>query len=279
MGQKVRKSGRHAVVWEWSHFTHFTVQVINISTAESTLFSWRSQVVFLDEFRVLVTNCDHATGAPELVMFDTLIPQGHSGSFLQFRFPLRYESRNIRIHIDPVRPLGKVARDGPLIVDPTQAILAIELLAVEFSLGPRVLLALETNVLTEHMSSTRTGPRIPWEEWGNDAVTLEIPMGRNDLSTFVHGTYVEVVICANNNVPEYSLHTFDFSKRGRRALPLRSGEGGETERRSVLEDGRKLVFEGAVGMFTENMLMLGDGTMVYMDQAGGDTLLHVWEVT
>ena len=100
----------------------------------------------------------------------------------------------------------------------------------------------------------------------------------NNLSTFVHGTYVGVVIYVYDNVPEYRLHTFDFNKRGRHALPLWSEEGGGTERRSVLEDGRKFVFEGNEGMFTENMLMLGDGTMVYMDQAGGGTRLHVWEV-
>jgi len=49
-------------------------QVLNISTAESILFRRSSQVIFLDEFRVLVTNCDHATGAPELLC---LAPSSH----------------------------------------------------------------------------------------------------------------------------------------------------------------------------------------------------------
>lgn len=50
------------------------------------------------------------------------------------------------------------------------------------------------------------------------------------------------------------------------------------ERRFVLEDGRKIVFEWNECMFTENVLMLGDGTMDYMDQVGGGTRLHALEV-
>jgi len=253
-------------------------QVLNVSTVENTLFGWMSRVVFLDEFRVLATNRDPATGAPELVVFDTLVPQGHSRGFRRFGFPLRYKNLHPRVHINPDRFLGKIARDGPLLVDPTQAILAVELKAAGLSVGPRVLLVLQTSVLIECEYSTHTDSHIPWEEWGGGAVAMEIRKGRNNLSAFVHGTYLAVVICVNGNIPEYHLHTFDFSKRGRHALPLWSGEGGGTERRSVLEGGRKLVFEGAEGMFTAGILMLGDGTMVYMGQAGGGTRLHVWEV-
>jgi len=77
----------------------------------------------------------------------------------------------------------------------------------------------------------------------NGAVAMEIPTDLNDLSTFVYSAHVAVIICANDNVPEYRLHDFGFSKPGSRALPLWDGEGGGTKRLSVLEDGRKSMFE------------------------------------
>lgn len=278
------RQSRDLVCTLWFEINHAlltsSLQVLNISTAESTLLGWGSKVVFLDEFRVLVTNRDHATGVPELVVFDTLVPQDHPKSFRQFRFPLRYRRRSPHIHVDPDRPLGS-AKYGPLIVDPTQAILAVELMLVGFDMGPRVLLALRTNVLTEHDYSSCTCPRIPWEEWGESTVVVEIPSDqiyRDNFSTFVHGTHMAVMTRASGNDPEYHLHTFDFSKRGRHALPPRSGEGDGTERRSVLEDGRKLVLGGDESMPTERLVMLCDGTVAYMDWVGGRTSLHVWEV-
>ena len=57
-------------------------------------------------------------------------------------------------------------------------------------------------------------------ECRNGAVAMGIPMGRDNLSTFVYGVYVAVIICANDNVPEYHLHDYGFSKRGSRAPPL-----------------------------------------------------------
>ena len=169
-------------------------------------------------------------------------------------------------------------RDASFVVDSTQAITVLELQYAGLNNGPQVLLVLPTNVLIEHSCSTRAGPRIPWEEWGNGAVVTEIPTTRNDLSTFVHGTHLTVVVCVNDNVPEYRLQTFDFSKRGCHALPLWSGEGGGTERRSALERGRELALEGNEGMFTEDMLMPGDGVLVYMDRGDRGTHLYVWEV-
>ena len=84
---------------------------------------------------------------------------------------------------------------------------------------------------------------------------------RNNFSTLIHGTHMAVVR-VGDNFPKCRLHTFDFSKRGRHALPLWNKEGGGTERRSVL-DGRKLALEGNEGMSTEGIL--GDGTVAYMD--------------
>ena len=214
---------------------------------------------------MLVTNYDEADAAPELVVFDTLITQDHPKSFRQFRFPPWYRCRSPHIRIDCGRPLGTDVRGGPLTADPTQAILAVELTSIGISVDPSVLFAVRTSALIEHACSIRINPRIPWEEWGEGAVAVEIPLDIDYFSTFVHGTHVVIVVGVDSDTPDYLLYTFDFSKRGRHALQLRSGDS-VTERRAVLEDGRKLALEGNPGIYAEDILCLGNGSMVYLDQ-------------
>jgi len=240
--------------------------VLNVSTNDgSTLIKWDSRATFLDDFRLLVTSYANATGAPELVVFDTLTPQDHPGGFRRFGLPLRYRNHSPRIHADCDRPLGITTRGGPLVVDPTQAVLVVEL-TQRIDPGPHVLLTVRTDVLIQHACSVCTVPCIPWEEWGKDAVATEIALDRIEFSTFVLGTHVLVVVRASGDVPNYSLYTFDFSRRGCRALPLWGGEGGGIERRSVFGDARKLVFEGHPGMSPGELLLLGNGILVYLRQ-------------
>jgi len=240
--------------------------VLNVSTNDgSTLIKWDSRATFLDEFRLLVTSYANATCAPELVVFDTLTPQDHPGGFQRFGLPLRYWHHNHRIHADCDRPLGKTTRGGPLVVDPTQAVVVM-VLTQRIDPGPHVLLTVRTNILIQRACSVHTLPCIPWEEWGEDSVATEIPLNRTEFSTFVLGTHVLVVVRLSRVVPNYCLYTFDFSRRGCRALPLWGGEGGGIERWSVFEDARKLVFEGDQGMSPGDMVLMDNGIMVHLRQ-------------
>ena len=92
---------------------------------------------------------------------------------------------------------------------------------------------MRTNALIERVRSIRTDPCIPWEEWGEGATVLEIPLYIDNFSTFVHGTHVATVVGVNSGIPDHSLYTFDFSKRGRHALQLWSGDGRTEGRASV----------------------------------------------
>ena len=217
---------------------------------------------------MLVTTHDDATGTPELVVFDTLVPQDHTKDFRQFKFPPKYSCWIPRTHTDPGSPLGRVTQDGPLTVDPTQAILAVELMGTVYNLDPRAFLVLRANTLIEFSCSMRAGPHIPWEEWGEGSVAIEILADLDHCFTFMHDTHMAVVVCVRGDVPEYRLHTFDFSKRGRHVLSLWDGEAGRTERRPVVGDGQKLTLEGGEDMSREDLLMLDDGTLVYLDQVG-----------
>ena len=248
--------------------------MLNISTSDGdTLIGWLSYAIFLDEFRVLVTNYDDDRAAPELVVFDTLVPQDHPESFQRFRLPLKYRNRSPHICADRDRPLGAISRSGPLAADPTQSILAVELTPIGINRGPWVLLAVRADALIGCTYSTRTSQRVLWEQWGEGAVVMEIPsneipLDRDDFSIFVHSSHVAIVICTRNDIPDYNLYTFDFSKRSRHALPVWNKEGNRTERKSTLENGRKLTLDGNQGMYPEDMVFLGNGTMVYLDQVG-----------
>ena len=165
-------------------------------------------------------------------MFDTIVPQDHIKGFRQFKFPPRYSRRIPRTHTDPGSPLGGVTRGSPLTVDPTQAILAVELMPIGIDWGPRVFLVLRTNTLIECLCSMRAGPDIPLEEWGEGAVAIQI-MANLDFFTFIHGTHMAVVVCVRDDVPEYRLYTFDFSKLVVMSCHFGMGAGG-TERRPVV---------------------------------------------
>jgi len=156
---------------------------------------------------MLVVSYDNCTGAPELVVFDTLIPQDHPMGFRLFSFPPRYRNRNLRIRVDCDRPLGTITRDEPLIADPAQTILVVELIATEISTDPPVLLVVRMEVLIGRAWPMRTNPCIPWGEGGEGTVAMDIPLDNNGFSIFIQGAYVTVVAYVSGHASECRLHT------------------------------------------------------------------------
>jgi len=65
--------------------------------------------------------------APELAIFDTLVPQDDPRSLRWFRLPPVSVGRGVHVHLDRDRSLGAANRDGHLVVDPNQAILILSL--------------------------------------------------------------------------------------------------------------------------------------------------------
>ena len=100
--------------------THLTI-------SGGVLIKGSPDAAFLDEFRMVVSSYDDGTGTPELIVFDTRIPQDHPGRFRRFGLPPRYRHHSPRITIDGDMPLPAVTRDGPISVDPTQAVIVVEL--------------------------------------------------------------------------------------------------------------------------------------------------------
>ena len=108
-------------------FFHVAFQVFNCSsTDESRPIRSHSWVDFLDEFRIIMTSTGNRPDGPELLVFDTLVPQDHPRNLRRFGLPLQNQSgRQVCIYLYHDRSSGTVNRDGPLITDPTQAIFVI----------------------------------------------------------------------------------------------------------------------------------------------------------
>ena len=263
-----------STIWFWGGLPSLISppQVLEVSTDDGSTSIRRvlHAATFLDEFRILGSCYDYLTSIPELVVFDTRIPQVHPECFRRFGLPPGYRSKITHINVDCNRPLGgTVTQEGPLIVDPTQAILVVET-DRHYSLGTHGRLIVRINALIERECSARTDSLIPWEEWGEGSVYMEIPLEDIRFSTFVHRTnLVVVVLCVSRSVPD-RLYTFDFSKRGCSALPHWGRMGGVGVRMSTLEDGRGLVLEGGQGPDSQ-MCLLGNGILVHLGSVSYQT--------
>ena len=212
-------------------------QVLDLSSTDEIEFvKTGTQVTFLDEFRVAVIP-DRSVAA-ELVVFNTLVPRDHPGYMRRLAFPLKFHDMCAYMYVDHDRDLGTPNKDDGLLPDPAQAVLVTSIWA-----DPeiRILLVVRTQVLVEQLYSVHAGSPVPWDEWGRDAVTIEV---QNDSSlasfTFVHGAQVMVARqFLVGGLSNYHIRTFDFS---RGSLPLQGGADG-TKRSLLLEDGVNLRLE------------------------------------
>jgi len=216
-------------------------QVLDLSsTSRREPGQQNPRVIFLDEFRMIVVPDEWAI--TELVVFNTLIPQGHPGNLRRFGFPPGFRHWRAKIFVDHDRDLGAPNRDEAFIVDPAQAVIAMQL---GEHWEPHLLFVARTQVLIEQSYSVRTDSCIPWDEWREDVVVVEIPMFFSILPTFVHGTKVAVV--GTNDAHGWprrchNVRTFDFGRCS--SLQLR---GGTESLRVLFEDGAHFEFESGGG--------------------------------
>ena len=244
---------------EWPHFTQF-VQVLDLSSTDgSEPIGTYSQAIFLDEFRVAVI--PDKLAITYLAVFDTLIPQDHPGYMQRLAFPLEFCNEPAYICPDHDRHLGTPNKDEVLLPDPTQAILITNISAGR---NHRILLVVRIPVLVKQVYSLRTDSCVPWDEWGRDAVAIEVQHDQGHrLLTFVHGA--QVMIARESSLRrfrDYDVRTFDFSQRGRGSLPRGGADG--TVRRVSFQDGVNLGFEldGRVDAWDE-LKSLSDGSLIH----------------
>lgn len=246
-------------------------QVLNLPTMDS-MGSGASGVIFLDEFRIMLTTRDANTGSTQCIVFNTLIPQDQPMSSLRLSLPPLYDTdRNARIHVDQDRSLGTLDRDGPIIADPTQAILVVRLTRHYHG---DILFVVPIQPLIERVCSARTGTHIPWSEWGRGAVIMQNPQSRYGFDVCIHGTRLVLLEMPYRLVRSPRIRTFDFSRRARNALPLWD-QGGGTVKKASFSDGSEFVLEATgTGAATPwaGTGSQGDGNFFQVSDLSGSTV-------
>ena len=265
------------VVWNWktrdvvrfccssSHALLTSSQLLDLSSIDgSGLVGKGTQAIFLDEFRVAIIPDKSATA--ELVVFNTLIPQGHPGHLQRLAFPPEFRGKRANIRIDHGWNTGTLNRDEVLLLDPAQAVLIMELGGRP---EPLVLLVIRIQALIEQTYSTRADLSVPLDEWGRNAAVISVPTNHSRiLYTFIHGAqviFVQTSIFGRLDLRGgYHVRTFDFSWRGRGSLPLRGGAGG-TKRMLQFEDGVYVRFEPDDSIDPWDVLQSSnDGSLIHL---------------
>ena len=218
---------------------------------------------FLDEFRIILVCHCHSQTDPESLLVNTLIPQDLPRNLRRLKFPQKYHYLGAYIYRDRDRPLGAVDRDGPLITDPTQAILMIGLSHHPSKLS--VLLVVRLQPLIELACSMRTEIEVPWDKWGRDSVAVEIPQTPvcNTYSPTTHGSRLLVIHDIEGTGDRRGLRVFDFSRKGSAALPLSDENGDGAERNALFTGGPSCAFEGVDWGGERYLQSLGDSIALY----------------
>ena len=267
-------------VWDWKTgdlvrllrleqpcFTDFTSQVLDLpSEDESVHIGWGTEIFFLDEFRMMVSTPGFPD-VPEFTLFNTLTPGGHPASSRRFRVPQEYRGKPAFVFVDPHRCLGTHDRDRPLITDPTQAVLVMELVDD----WQRILVIVRIQTLVGHLHSVDTDGCVSWDEWKRGAAVMKVERrsGRS-WGPFVQGVHVVLV---EERIPpgvgrKVCLSTFDFSRWGYGTVPPERGD--EIDRVSHKRD-----------FFLPNIEMMGICTLELLDDNSFvylDTVSHIWEL-
>jgi len=257
------------LVWNWKtgdlvtllqfseHSLLTSPQVLNLSSSdESKLVTRRTQVVFLDEFRMILL--PDWSAVTELIVFNTLIPQGRPENLRRLGVPRRFHHQFAKILVDNDRPLGAPNRNEPLIADPAQAVLVLEIIS---DLNPHTFLVVRMQALVERTRLTSVDSCVPWDEWGADAVVMEVPM-RSGPEILIHGAQVAAVW---ERAYDWGIQTFDFSRRGCNSLPPWADGGSGTERSVLFEGEEGLTIQlGRTMISPENLGSLSDGSLIHL---------------
>ena len=199
-------------------------QVLDLSYGDGKFPPYNVEAVFLDEFRMMIYTPEYTEDPPEFILFDTFAPeQDRPANFRRFRLPLKYCRLSPSVNLDAGIGLGTLNQDEPLIVDPTQAFIVLQL-SSDDALAD-VVVALRIQALVEQACLMGTDTCIPWGELEKDAVIVGSSVSYVDPS--VQGVHVIQEMedfDGPDGLPRFCIHTFDFSRRGCSALRDADGE-------------------------------------------------------
>ena len=158
----------------------------------------------------------NATQAPQLLVFNTLVPQRDPMSWRTLDLP-PLPSHDI-YHVIFTQYEKPPTECPEFSVDPAQKIFVV------FSQGRRVL-AIPVELLVRQMHSTRANPCIPWDEWKEDVVTAYL---HPDTATLQLFDTKLLALCGHAYFPKsWGVRMYDLSKSGRKDIRVQQASEGE----------------------------------------------------
>ena len=121
-----------------------------------------TRITFLDEFRMAIPIPKYGGRLAEFTVFNTALPQGHPGNSRPARLPIRIRNWSPFMNPDRNMSLGTPNQDGPLIVDPAQAICVVNLACgqwTSYAMAP-----FRAQDLIERVCAMDTDAPIPWDK-------------------------------------------------------------------------------------------------------------------
>ena len=227
--------------------------MLNLSYEDGNFPPYNVQAVFLDEFRMMIYTPVCTEDPPEFTLFDTSVSQAYPTNFRRFRLPLKYLHFYPSMALDACIGLGMLNQDEPLIVDPIQAFVLLQL-SINYE-STNVAIALRIKALVEQACLVGADTYIPWGELERDAVVVEMLVPYPGFH--VQGVNVIHKASDGDEVPAcFRARAFPFSRLG--CSTLRDADG-ETVRKVWRERGRDFTLEMSEGIAGRNPSPLGNG--------------------
>ena len=161
----------------------------------------------------------YTTQAPQLLVFNTLVPQWDPMSWRALDLPPLPSHDVYRLIFTQYEKLEGLPTECPeFSVDPAQKIFVV------FSQGRRVL-TISVELLVRQMHSTRVNPCIPWDEWREDVVTAYL---HPDVITLQLFDTKLLALRGSAHFPEsWGVQMYDLSKSGRKDIRVQQASEGE----------------------------------------------------
>ena len=214
MGLEDRESGEEFFFCRTT-FSLTSIQVLEYSSDDPRIddaIPHITNMCFLEESWLLVSCCSRPV--PRLLVFDTRLPQQDPRSWQILDLP---PVPSLGRHLIVTRRENPFAEWPEFLVDPAQRIFAL------FTTQSLVLLV-PAELLIRYAHSVRTGSCIPWDEWGEDVITVH--PNPNALALQIFDMKVLVLRRLADPLEVYGVDVYDLGRWGRKDIQIQQVNGG-----------------------------------------------------
>ena len=225
----VARTRRGLIAWDWktgevvSDFTSWeisfttSIQVLEHSSDDPDIGDAIENITatyFLEDSWLLALS--HKSPVARLLVFNTLLPQQDLKSWRILDLPSPGRD-GYSISTQYEKPLTELPEFS---VDPDQRFFAV--------FSPQGLaFVIPVELLIKYMHSVRTNSRVPWDEWGEDVITVNVHPDTRQLQLFD----TKVLALRFLPFPEYlGVEMFDLSRSSRRDIQVQQDNEGAGRR-------------------------------------------------